>query len=207
MKRILAAVLAILILTGALSGCVQTPSGTEQTGQIQTTPSSSPTEEVTQPSQSETAQPAQLMISEVMPSNRNLVLGHEKDWIELHNREDTAVSLDGWFLTDDLQKPNALPLSGLQISADGYLVVELEENGAFKLAKEGETVYLTFQGEAVSQLEYTLAENGESFDMTGICQYPTPGFANNEEGYLAYLNARQLPELIISEVMSNIRNG
>jgi len=143
------------------------------------------------------------MISEVMPSNRNLVLGHEKDWIELHNREDTAVSLDGWFLTDDLQKPNALPLSGLQISADGYLVVELEENGAFKLAKEGETVYLTFQGEAVSQLEYTLAENGESFDMTGICQYPTPGFANNEEGYLAYLNARQLPELIISEVMSS----
>ena len=202
MKRLTVILLAIGICVSMLAGCAGTP--------VVTDPATDPvTEPVTVPSVPESTgetepikEAAQLTISEVMPNNRNLVLGHEKDWVELYNREDVPVDLKGYYLTDDSGKRQALPLEG-QIPAGGYLVVTLEENGLFKLAKEGETVYLTFGGEIISQLKYTLAENGESFDGTGVCAYPTPGFANTQEGYQSYIRSLLLPELIVSEVMSS----
>ena len=205
MKRLLAALLLLGICVSMMAGCAQTPTPTEPTQGTTETPTD-PENTGTGNTETGNTEPdataAELIISEVMPNNRTLVLGHEKDWVEIYNREDVPVDLNGYFLTDDSGKPKALPLSG-QIAAGGYLVVELDDDGPFKLSKEGETVYLTFQGETISQLTYTLAENGESFDAAGICAYPTPGFANTQEGYQNYISALQLPELIISEVMSS----
>ena len=36
-----------------------------------------------------------ISITEVMPDNRNLLLGHEMDWVELYNPEDLPISLEG----------------------------------------------------------------------------------------------------------------
>jgi len=145
---------------------------------------------------------APLVITEVMPDNRNLVLGHEQDWVELYNPEEAPVSLDGYALTDDLSKPAALPLAGKQIPAEGYLIVTLEDGGPLGLSETGETIYLTYRKNAISSLTFGAAQGGASFDPEGVCPFPTPGYANTEEGYYAYRDSQPLPELTINEVMS-----
>lgn len=164
-------------------------------------PESNPTSPDTDPA--DPAPPAlDIVLSEVMPDNKYLVLGHETDWVEIHNREQSAVSLDGYFLTDDPEKPYDLSLTGKTIPADGYLVVLLPEDAAFRLSSLGETVYLTYKGEAISSIPFPLSD-GESFDGTGACLYPTPGYPNTEQGYLSYLDSLTLPDLILSEAVTS----
>jgi len=208
MKRIFCLGLIGILLLGLLPGCEPALPGETTQGTQQTEPES--TKETTQQNTTENTNPgetnapaSQVLIHEIMPNNRNLVMGHELDWVELFNQEDTAVSLNGYALTDDLAEPNAHPLNGLEIAPGGYLVITLSDNAGFKLAKEGETVYLTYGSEVISQLTYGLTENGEAIDQAGICAYPTPGYANTEAGYLAYLEQLKLPDLIISEAMTS----
>ena len=206
MKKILSAVLVAAMLISLLSGC----------GPVLNPPSTDPSQNGTNPSQPNNpnnpndptdpnapAQKGNISINEVMPDNKKLVLGHELDWIELYNAEDVAVVLDGYYLADNPENTTELPLAGMEIPAKGHLLITLDEDSSFRLSADGETVYLYRDGEVVSQLTYGLSEDGESFDANGICAYPTPGYANNVEGYTAYLEGLTLPELIISEVISS----
>ncbi|MBO5214417.1 MAG: CotH kinase family protein [Clostridia bacterium] len=179
----------ILVLTGVLltvlfTGCQSNPSGPDLPG-------------------TETIIPGDIILSEVMPDNEKLTLGHELEWIELYSRDEETVDLSHYALTDDLSQPNAYPLTGLQIRDGEYVIVVLPENAPFHLSAEGETVYLTCQGNPISQLTYPASTKGESFSSDGVCPYPTPGQANTSEGYLAYLEGLTLPSLMISEVMSS----
>ena len=195
---LLTAALLISLLTGCdanvpVDGTTLPPEATTAT-----TPSvPSPTEE-TAPAPLQITPP---VISEVMPDNTALTLGCEQDWIELHNPADTALSLVGFFLTDDLNELEQLPLSGT-IPPGGYLTVILEDGGPLGLSELGETIYLAFGSETVSELTFPAAKNGCSFDESGACPFPTPGQANTAEGYTAYLDATTMPELVISEVMA-----
>ena len=191
MKRFFALLLALSTLA-SLAGCTGTPQ-TDVTTQTSATGATVPSKPAA----------ADLQISEVMPDNKFLTLGHENDWVELQNLEDTAVSLDGYFLTDDGEKPTQLPLEGLSIPAGGYLVIVLDEAAPFRLSANGETVYLYYYDQLLSQVTYGLSENGESYDGEGPCQLATPGYANTQEGYEEYLQNLTLPELYISEVMSS----
>ena len=199
MKRIIAAVMVIWILLGMLSGC------TEDQPQTSTTTESGTDVPVTSTAPEVTMQPqgADLVISEVMPDNKYVTMGHIQDWVELYNREETAVALDGYYLTDDPDRPDAMSLAGLQIEPDSYLVITLGEDAPFRLSAEGETLWLMYGKQLVSAVTYGQVEDGESFDREGACQYPTPGFANSPEGYEEYLQNLVLPELMISEVMSS----
>ena len=199
MKRILPLLLTAALLSSLLSGCANDPPETETSVPKKATVATAPVPETTAPSD---VYIAPLQISEVMPDNTALVLGCEQDWVELYNPEDTAVKLDGYALTDDLTQPDALPLTGLEIPAEGYLAVILEDGGPLGLSELGETVYLTYGSNTVSELTFPAAENGKSFDSDGICVFPSPGYANTEEGYITYLNSTSLPELTISEVMA-----
>lgn len=204
MRRILALLLVLSLLAGLLYGC-----DTHSTDPTSTTP----TTETTKPVQTEPTvstvptephpEAMDVTINEVMPDNKKLCMGHENDWVELHNREDAEVTLDGYYLTDDPEKPEALSLTGMTIPADGYLVLTLDDAAPFRLAKDGEAIYLTYDGAVISGFRFGLADDGESFDETGVCRYPTPGQPNTEDGYYAYLETLTLPELIISEVMSS----
>jgi hypothetical protein len=94
---------------------------------------------------------ADISVHEIMPDNKKLCMGHENDWVELYNREEDAVVLDGYYLTDDPAKPEALSLAGMTIPADGYLVITLDDSAPFRLAKDGEAIYLTFDGQVISE--------------------------------------------------------
>jgi len=72
-----------------------------------------------------------LVISEFMAMNGDTILdgdGKSSDWIEIYNPTDTAISLDGWYLTDDdtnlskWQFPN-----GLELEAGEFLIVFASE--------------------------------------------------------------------------------
>ncbi len=146
--------------------------------------------------------PKNIIITEVMPDNEKLVMGHDLDWIELYYREEGTVNLEHYALTDNPEDPEAAySLENMQISEGEYLVVTLDENASFHLSAQGETVYLTCDGKVISELAYPASTNGESFSSDGACENPTPGQANTKEGYQAYLNALKLPDLIISEVL------
>lgn len=195
MKRMLALLLALTIFC-SFPGCDAAPA--ETTAPVETTVPTEPTAAET------VLDIPDISITEVMPDNEALWLGHDKDWVELYNPGETPVDLDGWFLADDPSLAKVMDLSGLVIPAEEYLSVTLEE--AFGLSAEGETVYLAYGMEIVSQLEFGPAENGESFSAEGPCQWATPGYANTENGYYAYLESRTLPELILTEVLpSNSR--
>ena len=206
MKRILPLFLTMALLFCLMTGCAgDTPSPALTTSpEMVNSATESQVETAPQTTQPDII-PAALEISEVMPDNTRLVLGCEQDWVELYNPEDTAVMLDSYALTDDPTLPNALPLSGLEIPADSYLPIILEDGGPFGLSELGETLYLTHNGQIISQLTFPATENGESFDASGACAFPTPGYANTEEGYIASLEGADLPELMINEVM--VSNG
>ena len=198
MKRIFPLLLTALLLS-LLPGCSNELPPADVTTPPETTAVTTPIPEATAPTE---CYIAPLQISEVMPDNTLLILGCEQDWVELHNPENAPVSLDGYALTDDLNRPGALPLTGLTIPAEGYLTVILEDGGPLGLSELGETLYLTYGDETISELPFSAAEKGKSFDSDGICDFPTPGYANTEEGYITYINNTSLPELVISEVMA-----
>lgn len=183
MKRFCSLFLSLLFLALTFSGC--RPS----TG--------SPTDSGT------TSKPANIVINEVMPDNEKLTMGHTLDWVELYYREGETVDLSAYALTDDLSEPKAYPLTGLQLRGGEYLTVVLPEDASFRLSAEGETVYLTYGGNVVSQLTYPASTKGESFSADGVCEFPTPGYANTREGYAAYLEGLTLPKLILSEILSS----
>lgn len=144
-----------------------------------------------------------LYISEVMAENNGLYLGTDADWIELGNREEHVVSLNGYYLTDNMEKPNAFPLSGHVIAENGFVIVLLSKDAPFHLSTDGETVYLTCNGEIVDQLTYSEEIGDHSASSDGILPYATPGYANTQEGYDLYLANVTLPDLIFSEAVSS----
>ncbi len=208
-KRIFALLLAILVLLTTLTACrardavretqSPTPAATSTatptvTATATPMPTPEPTPEVI---------PSDVVVNEAMADNQNLCLGHMLDWVELYNREETPVNLDYYCLTDDLAAPNAMSLAGLEIPADGYLTITLDEKAPFHLSANGETIYLTCQGKTISQLTFPAVAGGMTYSQKGICQYPTPGYANTKEGYFSYLEDRELPALAITEVLSS----
>ena len=76
-----------------------------------------------------------VVISEFMASNGLTLLdgdGNSSDWLEIHNPTDSAISLDGWYLTDKTALDSRTkwrfpdvntPASDVTIGPGGYLVV------------------------------------------------------------------------------------
>ncbi len=197
MKRLIALVMAFVMLAGTMTACapetaepaVQTTAAAETSAQEETVAAN-----IVLPD---------IRITEVMADNRNLTLGHGMDWVELYNPGDTQADLTGLYLTDALAAPRAMALEGYTVPAGGYLVIVLEQDAPFQLSEMGETVYLTQEESPVCALAFGKTVDGASWDDQGICQYPTPGYANTQEGYQAYLEGQSLSGLVISEVLAD----
>ena len=95
-----------------------------------------------------------VVINELMADNDNILAdpqGDYDDWLELHNRTDSAVTLTGMYLSDKEDEPTKWEFpENTEIPANGYLIVWLDEDvddpeglhADFKLSKGGEAVLL-----------------------------------------------------------------
>lgn len=136
-----------------------------------------------------------LVINEVLAANDEILadeMGEFDDYIELYNKSNTSISLEGYYLTDDISELNKFALPTQTINADSYFLIwadKDEEQGAnhanFKLNADGEELYLVDPtGEIVDALSFTNQTDDVSYarspngtgDFTGMT--PTP-LANN----------------------------
>lgn len=170
-----------------------------------------------------------LRISEYMSANTAYpnADGRICDWIEIHNTSDKPFNVSGYRLSDDVtQAKYAFPV-GTVIPADGYIVVycDPETSGGlyapFSLRRlGGETLLLMNSANTVLDEIETLRcrkntsivrETDGSFTVSAA---PTPGYANTDEGYTAYLaasglgtGALRLSEIMAAETLFTAPNG
>lgn len=95
---------------------------------------------------------AQVVINEVMASNTSAVadeMGEFDDWVELYNNAAFAITLNGYYLSDDSLILNKWPFPNVSISGRDYLIIWTDkdpEQGplhtTFKLDAAGEVVLL-----------------------------------------------------------------
>ena len=135
-------------------------------------------------------------ISEVVSSNSRSYVSNgynAMDWIELHNKGDKPVSLNGWILTDKYSSRNSdSRLPNITLAPDGYCVLFASKNTAgtgslclpFGLSRDGETLYLfNSDGIQVDQVQIPALEKDVSWakgpgGAFGYCLLPTPEKAN-----------------------------
>jgi len=138
--------------------------------------------------------PGSIVINEFVASNIEGITDSEggtPDWIELGNRTDGDVSLDGWFLSDDEDTPQRHSLDGLVVPAGGYLVLLAsgdvsrgDDHLSFRLSRDGEMVILSDGDGVVDDVAYGAQEGDLALarvpDMTGrwAAAEPSPGRAN-----------------------------
>ncbi len=160
-----------------------------------------------------------LRISEYMSANTAYpnADGRICDWIEIHNASDKPFNVSGYRLSDDVTRSRyAFPV-GTVIPADGYIVVycDPERSGGmyapFSLRRlGGETLLLMNSANTVlDEIETLRCRKNTSIVRSDdgsftVSAAPTPGYANTDEGYAAYLAAsgQGTGALRLSEIMA-----
>ncbi len=150
-----------------------------------------------------------VVINELLANSQ----GVGPDWIELYNTSGQAISVGGWFLSDDADDLTKYEIAeGTSIAAGGYLVLDANRHFGnetdpgcktpFALSAEGETVYLHSGSNGIltgysEQEKFGASDPGVSLGRwqgsTGSYHFialsePTPGWAN------AY--PREFPETV-----------
>ncbi|MFT5679552.1 MAG: hypothetical protein ACI8RZ_000456 [Myxococcota bacterium] len=96
-----------------------------------------------------------LYINEFLAANDSIIAnvnGDYVDWVELYNESEVDLSLDGFYMTDDLDEPLFHPLSAeLTVPAGGYLLLWADKESdlgdyhlPFALEKSGEQLGLSY---------------------------------------------------------------
>jgi hypothetical protein len=138
-----------------------------------------------------------VVINEFLASNSSVnadETGSYEDWVELYNPGVTAVSLDGFHLTDDLDEPLKWPLpDGLVLGPGDYLLIWCDDDpgdgplhATFKLSADGESVGVfdadatvidgyTFGPQTTDVSEGRLPDGGADWVFFSA---PTPGASN-----------------------------
>ncbi|GAB5407719.1 MAG: hypothetical protein BalsKO_00840 [Balneolaceae bacterium] len=140
-----------------------------------------------------------LVINELMASNSTTIQdegGAFADWLEIYNPSDSPISMDGYFLTDNLTVKNKWAFPDTTIQPSGFLLVWVdddEEEGSlhasFNLSKEGEDIGLFTESEGVFLTVHAFAfpslETDFSYGRIGnlneefvVFDTPTPGTQN-----------------------------
>jgi len=136
-------------------------------------------------------------INEVLQKNSFTLIDQDGDrsgWVELYNRSSEAVSLKGYFLSDDASAPFRFALPDQTLEAGDYLVVFLsgkdrvsndEIHASFQLASSETEIYLTnansftrdtfaLVADCPADVSVGRAEDGSML----FYAYPTPWYEN-----------------------------
>jgi hypothetical protein len=142
----------------------------------------------------------QLYINEFMASNTGVIVdpvySQSADWIELYNDGTAAVNLNGYFLTDNLNRPNKWKISNITIAAKGFALFwadskDTANHTSFNLNASLEQIGLYRPDlTVVDSLSYGLQDPnismGRKSDGSSEWAYfttPTPGTSNNSINY------------------------
>lgn len=144
-------------------------------------------------------------ISEVLPSNKYNITdedGDRSDWAELYNGGPSAVSLAGYYLSDDSLNPAKWALPDITLGSGEYLLVFLsgkdrrdgELHASFKLSSTDAGLFFTnFNGlrQDVITVPEGLSDNvsigrGEDGSLLYYAR-PTPGERNSSAGFTDYM--------------------
>ena len=136
---------------------------------------------------------AQLRINEFMASNlsdiEDPMMGQTSDWIELYNSGTKPLNLSGYYLTDNLSKPDKWPLpAGTVIESGGYLLFwadgeAVADHTNFKLSASGEFIgVFNVEFDVVDSITYPEQRSdisyGRNNDDWVFFETSTPGAQN-----------------------------
>ena len=71
----------------------------------------------------------------------------EDDWVELYNGSSTDISLNGWYLSDEVTNKTKVPLADITIPAGGYRMILLSGNAAADTESMNEPLGISASGE------------------------------------------------------------
>ena len=165
------------------------------------------------------AVPLNVVISEVMTSNRSTILsaaGSLCDWVEITNLGATPADLSGAYLSDDPAERGKWRIGDLILAPGEAVVIPCVGREAqigeadFALSSSGCTLVLSGSaGNILSQVTCPRLDNDRVWALQEDGTYaqtdtPTPGLANTADEAIRY-RASQLPlgKLAITEVMAS----
>ena len=143
---------------------------------------------------------SQLYINEFMASNTSTIQDPDykqsSDWIELYNDGTLPINLDGYFLTDNLNKPNKWKIGNVTIAAKGFALFwadskDSANHTSFNISASGEQIGI-FKSDlaVVDTLSFGLQDPNISFGrktngsiVWALFTSPTPGVSNNTSSY------------------------
>ncbi|MBO6523329.1 MAG: CotH kinase family protein [Balneolaceae bacterium] len=149
-----------------------------------------------------------LVINELMASNSSTIAdegGAFADWLEIYNPGDIPVSLNGYYLSDNLTRKDKWAFPDTTIAPNEYLLVWVDDDekegplhASFNLSKDGEDIglfelsgetFLTVDAFSFSeqQTDISYGRNGDGGEEFVLFDSPTPGGQNglinsNESG-------------------------
>ena len=98
------------------------------------------------------AQNRNIVINECMPNNSNTASdqdGEFNDWVELYNTSNSAINLEGYFLSDRRSQPTKFKFPNIIVQPEDYLIIWVDTDSTqtglhtnFKLSASSEQVYL-----------------------------------------------------------------
>ncbi len=164
-----------------------------------------------------------VVINEMMSQNGNTLQDSENeypDWIELFNGSESAINLENYHLSDDVNNLDKWTFPSIEISAGGFLVIfasdknlldpeELHTN--FKLSSSGETVYLiddTGQLIDASQLigmgiDESYCRIPDGSPIWNLSFAPSPGNSNTSSNVLDFSHQEGLYPSAFSLIISS----
>jgi hypothetical protein len=136
-----------------------------------------------------------LVLNELQADNGATIAdptGEFDDWVELHNRGTEPVQLGHYYLSDDPTDPHKHALPSMDLAPGAFLLVWCDsdpdqgpQHAPFKLAKEGEAIYLSTDTETVDQVTFGPQATDHSYGrLPGAgalwvdCDTPSPGAPN-----------------------------
>jgi len=143
---------------------------------------------------------AQLSINEFMASNTAVIKDPEfhetADWIEIYNNSNSAIDLNGYYLSDNLKTPDKWVIKNMTIEAKGYAIFWADSKDSanhtnFNLSASGEKIGLYKPDKMViDTLRFELQDANISYGrqtdgspVWGWFLQPTPQSANNTTCY------------------------
>ncbi len=151
-----------------------------------------------------------IVINEFMASNTSFIAdphGEYDDWVEIYNQGNTAVNLEGFFLTDKRSIPTKFEFPSVNIAPNGFLIVWLDgdlfQNGLhadFQLNADGDKLYLMdVDTTVIDHIRYKNATTDQSIGRfpngVGVKRAMAPSYNGENVAFSNY-------GLVINELMA-----